>query len=99
MAAKVDGMKSMVVALTLAMTTAPVWAQSGWEADLAVEIDLAVGCKLAYLSHIVERQVDGKQLVMAKAHCEDQRVFDAMRPDAFEAFRFNECEADTTKAC
>lgn len=74
-------------------------AQAGWEQELALEIQLSQNCKLAYLSHVVERTVDGKRLVMAKAHCEDQRVFDAMRPDEFEPFQFNECEADAVKAC
>ena len=92
-------MRRLALALALAAAGAPTWAQEGWEADLTAEIDLAVGCKVAYLSHVVERVVDGKHLVMAKAHCEDQRVFDAMRPDEFEAFRFNECEGDATTAC
>ncbi len=92
-------MKRLVLVVILAMAATSVRAQSDWESDLAMEIDLAVGCKVAFLSHVVERDVDGKRLVMAKAHCEDQRVFDAMRPDEFAAFRFNECQADTTKAC
>lgn len=67
-------------------------AQAGWEQDLAAEIEFTHQCKVAYLTHVVERTVDGKQVVMAKAHCEDSRVFDAMRPDEFEAFEFNECQ-------
>jgi hypothetical protein len=99
MAARVSDMRTLVLALSTAMLAVPGWVQSGWEADLTTEIDLAQGCKVAYLSHVVEHEVDCKRLVMAKAHCEDQRVFDAMRPDDLEAFRFNECEPDTTKAC
>ena len=92
-------MRRALLMVTLGLAAAPAWSQAGWQADLAAEIDLAVGCEVVYLSHVVERVVDGKQLVMAKVHCRDQRVFDAMRPDEFEAFRFNECEPDTTKAC
>lgn len=73
--------------------------EAGWADELASEIDLAQKCTVAYLSHVVERDVDGKQLVMAKVHCVDQRVFDAMRPDASEPFRFNACQADSTQAC
>jgi hypothetical protein len=37
---------------------------------------------------------------MAKAHCEDKRVFDAMRPDEFAPFQLKECEpAAAAKAC
>jgi hypothetical protein len=92
-------MRTLVLALGTAMLAVPGWAQSGWEADMTTEIDLAQGCKVAYISHVVEREVDGKRLVMAKAHCEDQWVFDAIGADEFEAFRFNECEPDMTKAC
>jgi hypothetical protein len=99
MAAKVIGMRGMVLALVVGAVAWPVWAQSGWEGDLAMEIDLAEHCRVAFLSHVVERAVDGKKLVMAKVHCEDQRVFDALRPDEFEAFRFNECQPDTGTAC
>ena len=63
------------------------------------EHDLARQCKVAYLSHVVERTVDGKKLVMAKAHCEDKRVFDAMRPDEFEPFQFNECQPESAQGC
>lgn len=76
-----------------------VQAQAGWEDELAAEIDLEHGCRIAYLSHIVERVVEGKRLVMAKAHCEDERVFDAMRPDEFAPFQLRECEPATARAC
>jgi hypothetical protein len=93
------GLSGWLAAAVLATIPGLVAAQSGWEVDLAAEIDLAKGCKIAFLSHVVERKVDNKDLVMAKAHCEDRRVFDAMRPDAFEPFRFNECQADSAQSC
>lgn len=74
-------------------------AQSSWENELAIEIAAAQHCKVAYYSHVVERVVKGKKLVMAKAHCDDERVFDAMRPDEIEPFRFNECQPDPARAC
>ncbi len=81
------------------MSAAGARAQSGWEDELGIEIDQAEKCHVAYLSHVVERDVGGKKLVMAKVHCDDQRVFDAMRPDEFEPFKFNACQPDTTQAC
>jgi hypothetical protein len=80
-----------------AIAAAP--ARAAWQEDLAAEIELQRSCKVAYLSHVVERTVDGKRLVMAKAHCEDRRVFDAMRPDELEPFRFNECQPETAQTC
>ncbi|SLN54881.1 hypothetical protein [Oceanibacterium hippocampi] len=66
-------------------------AQATWEIDLAEEVMAAENCDVEYLSHVVEREIDGKQLVMVKVHCRDARAFDAMRPDEFELFQFNEC--------
>jgi hypothetical protein len=77
----------------------PAAAQAGWEGDLTAEIELTEGCKVSYLSHVVERAVEGRQVVMAKAHCEDGRVFDVLRPDAFEPFQFNECQPEAGRSC
>lgn len=77
----------------------PAHAQTGWQDDLAAEIEMAQGCRVAFLSHVVERPVEGKQVVMAKAHCEDQRVFDALRPDAGQPFAFTACQPETQQSC
>ncbi|MEK0084371.1 hypothetical protein [Benzoatithermus flavus] len=74
-------------------------AQADWQEDLAGEIGLTRNCTVAFLSHVVERTVDGRQLVMAKVHCDDERVFDALRPDVGEPFRFSECQPDATQGC
>jgi hypothetical protein len=86
------------------LTSSLVWpgtprAQVGWQEDLAAEIKVTQNCAVSYLSHIVERTVDGRQLVMAKAHCADDRVFDALRSDAHAPFQFNECQPDATQGC
>jgi hypothetical protein len=67
-------------------------ALAAWQDDLAAEIRATNGCRVAYLSQVVERQVDGRQVVFAKAHCEDGRVFDATRTDVVEPFSFKECQ-------
>lgn len=55
---------------------------------------------MIFLSQIVEREVGGRQLVMAKAHCEDGRVFDATREDLFQPFDFRACEpVDEPSVC
>jgi hypothetical protein len=67
-------------------------ASAGWQEDLAVELRVAKGCTVAFLSRVVERSVDGRQVVFAKAHCEDGRVFDASRTDPLLPFDFKECQ-------
>lgn len=73
---------------------------AAWQDDLAAEIHATKGCRVAYLSQVVERSVDGRQVVFAKAHCEDGRVFDATRTDLVEPFTFKECQpAAQPQAC
>ena len=93
-------MRAAILGVGLALATATGgWAQAVWEAELTQQIALAEACEVAYLSHVVEREVDGRKLVLAKVHCVDRRVFDASRTDEFESFRFNECQAEATTAC
>ncbi|MEZ5859022.1 MAG: hypothetical protein R3D25_11555 [Geminicoccaceae bacterium] len=89
----------ILLAMALAGTpaTAPL-AQSSWEEDLAAEIQVMEDCTVSFLSQIVERQVDGRSLIMAKVHCEDGRTFDATRDDSFAAFEFRACEPEEKPA-
>ena len=75
-------------------------ACAGWQEDLALEIRVAKACNVVYLSQVVERLVDGRQVIFAKAHCEDGRVFDATRTDVLAPFEFKECQPPTEpQAC
>ncbi|MDF1586698.1 hypothetical protein [Marinimicrococcus flavescens] len=69
----------------------PPQAAADWPEELAAEILMVEDCVVAFLSNVEEREIDGRQTVMAKVHCEDQRVFDAWREDPLLAFQFNDC--------
>ena len=43
---------------------------------------------------MIERVIDGHQVVIVKAHCEDGRVFDAIQRDEMEEFEVTECETE-----
>ena len=83
----------------LALLLAAFPAAADWREDLVVEIRSEHDCEVAYISHVVERNVDGRHVIMAKVHCLDQRSFDATRFDDREFFRFNECTRAKTEAC
>lgn len=88
--------------LALGLLLAPsgaAWAQPSWQNDLGFELDFLHQCRIAYLSHVVERWIDGRHVVMAKAHCDDARVYDAMRPGDFEPFQLSECRTEDTQGC
>ena len=92
-------MASTLVALMLA-PGALVRAEPGWQDDLSAQAQLTLGCTVAFLSHVIDREIHGIPLVMAKVHCEDKRVFDASRGDVSLPFDFRPCQdRDEGQAC
>jgi len=91
------GMVAGAALAALAFAAAP--AGAGWREDLIEDIKIEHGCEVEFISHVVEREVDGHKLVMAKAHCRDKRAFDAFRKDEFELFEFKECTVRETISC
>lgn len=86
-----------VIGLTLiGLAAAPLaMAQAEWEQNLADEILIMEDCEVSFLTQVVERQVEGRRVVMAKVHCIDGRTFDATRDDDFAAFEFRICEPES----
>jgi len=75
----------------------PVLAQD-WQSDLANEVLLMEDCEVSFLTQVVERDLDGRSVILAKVHCVDGRTFDASRDDTFAAFEFRECEPEEAPA-
>lgn len=73
--------------------------QAGWEQQATAEARGKLGCEVSYISHVVERQVQGETVVMAKIHCEDKRSFDAVRDKASDPFTFKECTPREQTSC
>ena len=86
-------------AFALSFVASVAVAQATWQDDLSYEIALVYDCEIAFLSHVVERDVGEKQVVMAKVHCTDQRSFDAQRLDPLEPFHFSPCEHREKTTC
>lgn len=70
------------------------WAQADWQAELADEILIMEDCEVSFLTQVIERTVDGREVILAKVHCTDGRTFDASRDDTFAAFAFSICEPE-----
>lgn len=68
-----------------------VSALAAWEEDLAAQLRWDHECKVAYYSGVIERLVEGQLVVIAKAHCEDGRTFDAIQRNELEEFELREC--------
>jgi hypothetical protein len=84
--------------LTLLFLLISSAAAADWRTDLAEQLSWEQDCKVAFLSGVIEREVEGRAVVIAKAHCEDGRVFDALQRGEFEEFELNECTA-AEQAC
>jgi len=69
-------------------------AQTDWQAELADEILIMADCEVSFLTQVIEREIDGRQVILAKVHCVDGRTFDASRDDSFAAFDFSLCEPE-----
>jgi hypothetical protein len=83
-----------------ALTTAAVTpAQAAdWQEDLAAQLRWDHECMVEYYSGVIERLIDGNLVVIAKAHCNDGRSFDAIQRDELEEFEIEECTL-TEQAC
>lgn len=73
-------------------------ALADWQEDLAAQLRWDHNCEVSFYSGVIERTVNGEQIVIAKAHCEDGRVFDAVQRDEFADFEVNECTPEE-QAC
>jgi hypothetical protein len=65
-------------------------ALAGWEEELAEQIEYEHDCKVAFLSRITERTVEGHEVVRVTVHCRDKRSFEAFRPEESHLFLFTE---------
>ena len=74
-------------------------AREDWAPVLTVQIFDEHQCVIAFLSQVVERRVDGRDVVIAKVHCEDDRAFDAYRAGSLGRFDLTECERPNREAC
>jgi hypothetical protein len=77
--------------LALMMITVAWPAHAGWEEDLAAQLRWDHDCKVSFYSGVIERVIKGNLVVIAKAHCEDGRLFDAIQHNELEEFEITEC--------
>jgi hypothetical protein len=89
-------MKFWLLALALMVIAWP--AMANWEDDLAAQLRWDHNCVVEFYSGVIERLVEGNLVVIAKAHCEDGRTFDAIQNNELEEFEINEC-TPTEQAC
>ncbi len=88
-----------ILAIALGVATPSPAEENGWQRILSADIEFEHGCEVAYMSQVVEREVEGDLMVIAKVHCVDQRTFDAIRMRNADAFEFKECTLREKQSC
>ncbi len=83
---------ALACALLLAAPGAASAQQPMWELDLSDQLMEQKSCELDYMTGVIEREVDGKPVVIGRAHCKDGRAFDVSRSDEFEDFELKACD-------
>lgn len=70
-----------------------------WQTIVREDIWIEHACRVAFFSHVVERETATGKTVMVKVHCDDKRSFDAVRTGADTPFKFSECTPREKKSC
>lgn len=70
-----------------------------WREIVTEDAWLQEACRVAYLSHIVERETESGRIVMVKVHCDDKRSFDAVQSGTDQPFTFSECTLREKTTC
>ncbi len=82
-----------LAALPLATPT-----RADWQSDLREQLLQEQNCEVLFLSDLEERVVEGQTIVFVRAHCADQRAFDASRTTGAARFKLQACDKNV-KAC
>jgi len=82
--------------LALAVLAVATAAQSqekppSWRDALERQLLKEHQCKVMYLTNIKERNEGGREIIEARAHCDDNRAFDVKRLDRNLHFDSKEC--------
>ena len=95
---RLSGIVGAVIALAAAsaLVGGQADAQADWRAHLEWQMADRHECEVAFLTGVLEQEVDGKPVVFARVHCADQRSFDVSRTDAFADFKVTACKQERT---
>ncbi len=84
------------LATALMLIAGQAAAQADWRAHLEWQMADQHECEVAFLTGVLEQEVNGKPVVFARVHCADQRSFDVSRTDAFTDFKVTACKKERT---
>jgi len=66
---------------------------ASWQNVLREQMTYDYDCDIEELTHVAVRFVDGAQVVEAKVHCADSRIYNASRLDEYDEFEVKPCES------
>ena len=89
----------LIVTALFALSPSALADREVWAPALADQIYKDHLCVVAFLSQVVEREIEGSEVVIAKVHCEDDRAFDVYRDNPLRRFDITECERPNQETC
>jgi hypothetical protein len=90
-------MKRIVLGLAVGIGFSQA-AMADWQEDLVAQLLWDLDCTVALISGAMEREIEGERVIIGKVHCEDGRVFDAIRRHELDDFEVTQCTTDE-QAC
>lgn len=67
-------------------------AFADWQSDLVHQLKREQNCEVSFFSRLEERKVAGHEIVFVRAHCKDNRAFDARRNEPGKPFKIQSCD-------
>lgn len=65
---------------------------ASWQNVLREQMTYDYDCEISELTDVEVRFVNGAQIVLAKVHCADSRIYNASRLDEYDEFQVKPCE-------
>ncbi len=63
-----------------------------WTIDLRAQLSKDHNCKLNFMTNVMKFELQGRQTIKARAHCEDKRAFDTSRVTGEPRFKIQQCD-------
>ena len=70
-----------------------------WRQQLVDQLAEDEGCVVSFFSQVSVVRQDGREIIAARAHCDDQRAFDVSRTSPETAFELQACETSEERTC
>ncbi|WP_119169100.1 hypothetical protein [Algihabitans albus] len=95
----VAGVLLSALVLTLPMGGSSAADGEDWRQQLVDQLAEEEGCVVSFFSQVSVVRQDGREIIAARAHCDDRRAFDVTRISPATAFDLQACDTSEERTC